>query len=159
MLIVLVCLDMAGCAQRRASVSEVINEKAALSKGLPFNPLQWKIVSTSINERDSTMSTLYGNDVALLHARTDPQHLYPAGSVLSLVTWFQQEDDHWFGARIPGQVKSVEFITVDSISNNAPSYSYQLYEGAPLKRVSSDDASSINFRIGYVLDQRASVMP
>ena len=37
---------------------------------------------------------------------------YPAGAVLGLVTWRQREDPHWFGARIPGSVVSVEFVEV-----------------------------------------------
>ena len=38
------------------------------------------------------MYTLFGNDLAVQYAHTNPQHDYPAGSVLSLVTWSQQED-------------------------------------------------------------------
>ncbi|MGA7237229.1 MAG: hypothetical protein WBY44_16205 [Bryobacteraceae bacterium] len=37
---------------------------------------------------------------------------YPIGAVLALVTWTKQEDDRWFGARIPAEVKSVEFVGV-----------------------------------------------
>ena len=66
------------------------------------------------------MSTLYGNDVAVRYARMNPQQDYPAGSVLSLVTWVQREDGHWFGAKIPGPVKSVEFVTVTAGPNNHP---------------------------------------
>jgi hypothetical protein len=29
-----------------------------------------------------------------------------------LVTWQQREDPHWFGARIPGQPLSAEFVEV-----------------------------------------------
>jgi hypothetical protein len=32
--------------------------------------------------------------------------------VLALVTWVQRDDPHWFGARIPGALQSVEFVQV-----------------------------------------------
>lgn len=150
---------MAGCANRRTSASQLINDKASLSGGLPLNPFQWRVVSSSINGRESTMCTLYGNDLAVQHARTDPQDPYPAGSILSLVTWFQQEDDHWFGARIPGGIKTVEFITVDSSPDKTPTYTYQSYEGTPLRKASNEEITDLNNRIKNVLSQRAAVMP
>src|SRR5258708_7564010 len=80
---------------------------------------------------DATMSTLYGNDVAVRYARTSAERMYPAGSVLSVVTWNQQEDPRWFGAKIPQKVGSVEFVAV----TGPGAYSYQRYEGSPLKKV------------------------
>jgi hypothetical protein len=37
------------------------------------------------------MSALYGNDLAIQCARVNAQGTYPAGAVLSLVIWKQQE--------------------------------------------------------------------
>jgi len=37
---------------------------------------------------------------------------YSAGSVLSVVTRGQQEDERWFGGNIPKRPKIVEFIAV-----------------------------------------------
>jgi hypothetical protein len=100
-----------------------------LSSHVPANPLQWKAVTSEINKTDATMSALYGNDLAVGYARTHSQHDYPAGAVLSLVTWTQQEDPRWFGARIPREVKSVEFVMVGATPDGRPSYTYQEYEG------------------------------
>jgi Cytochrome P460 len=155
----LLFLTMLGCSRGRTDISELINEEASIVNDLPFNPLQWKVISSTINKQDSTMSTLYGNDLAVRSARTSPQRIYPPGSVLSLVTWFQQEDKHWFGAKIPGQIKSVEFVIVDSSPDHPPLYSYQLYEGTRPKRMSTVEASTLNARIDHILGQRASVMP
>jgi hypothetical protein len=152
-------LTMLGCSSKRTDVSELINEEASVAKDLPFNPLQWKVISSTINKQDSTMSTLYGNDLAVRNARTSPQHVYPPGSVLSLVTWFQQEDKHWFGAKIPGQIKSVEFVIVNPSPDQMPLFSYQLYEGTRPKRMSTVEASTLNARIDHILGQRASIMP
>jgi hypothetical protein len=105
------------------------------------------------------MSTLYGNDAAVRYARSNSQQDYPAGSVLSLVTWAQREDERWFGARIPGQMKSVEFVSVAAGSDGKPAYSYEIYEGAPLQKTSSSMGRAQGSRADYLLSQRASVMP
>jgi len=60
----------------------------------------------------------------------------PNGSALSLVTWTQQEDSRWFGAKIPAPVKSVEFVFVSTAADGRPSYSYRKFEGTPLKNSS-----------------------
>jgi hypothetical protein len=99
------------------------------------------------------MSTMYGNDVAVEYARTNTAKAYPAGSVLSVVTWDQQEDARWFGGKIPQRVQSVEFVAV----TGPGVYTYQRYEGSPLKKV--QDETAPNDRAANVLSQRAAVMP
>jgi len=120
------------------------------SDSLPFDPFQWKVISSSIDVQGGTMATLYGNDLAVDSARCGSQSKYPPGAILALVTWFQQDDSHWFGARIPGPIKSVEFVTA--------SRSYQEFRGTPLKRTMTS-ARLVDSRIDYILGQRASVMP
>jgi len=91
--------------------------------------------------------------------RIRPQHDYPAGSVLSLVTWSQQEDPRWFGENIPAAPKSVEFVTVGVTDNHKRVYSYQDYEGAPLKKISAQESPRLEGRTAYLLSQPAAVMP
>jgi len=105
------------------------------------------------------MSTLYGNDVAAQYARSNTQHDYSSGSVLSLVTWNQQEDPRWFGGNIPAAPKSVELVIVGSAPDHHATYAYQKYEGAPLKKVSAQEGLTPNDRAIYLLSQRAAVMP
>lgn len=134
-------------------------EQANLTGNLPFNPLHWNVITSSIDKRASTMSVLYGNDVAVRYARSNSQHDYPVGAVLALVTWAQEEDVRWFGARIPGQVKSVEFVRVASGSNNQPAHSYENYAGSPLARTSASEDVAPENRAAYLLSLRAAVMP
>ncbi len=135
-----------------------INQPASLTGRLPWNPLQWKVITSLMDNRAATMSTLYGNDLAVRVARSGGRD-YPPGSVLSLVTWRKQDDDRWFGAGIPGQVNSVEFVMVTAGPNNQSSYSYERYEGSPLIKTSAVDGRSPTVRAGYLLSRRASVMP
>src|SRR5580693_7433022 len=89
-------LSLLGCAADEPKISAVLNQSASLVGQIPANPLQWKIITSSIDRAGSTMSTLYGNDLAIACARTSPQHDYPVGAELSLVTWTQAEDTRWF---------------------------------------------------------------
>jgi hypothetical protein len=159
----LVLLSMSGCSSDHSKISAEINQSASLSgdsaSALPANPLQWKIITSAINRADSTMSTLYGNDLAVTYSRTHPQHDYPSGAVLSLVTWTQQDDPRWFGARIPHEVKSVEFVNVGTAPDGRISYSYQQYEGAPLKKSSFQEAFAPSDEMARLLSQRAAVLP
>jgi hypothetical protein len=148
-----------GCTDSGSHVTAEINESAALPGNLPYNPLQWKVITTAINRQDSTMYTLYGNDVAVQYARTNSQNDYPVGAVLSLVMWTQRDDSRWFGAKIPDRVKSVEFVAVGPGQDRRPSYSYQDYEGAPLKKAATHEGLVPNERAAYLLSQRAAVMP
>jgi hypothetical protein len=145
-----------GCSEQNVRVATTLNQGATLAGELPSNPLQGKVITSWIDKQSSTMSTLYGNDVAAHYARTNPELKYPAGSVLSVVTWSQQEDARWFGGKIPAKAKSVEFVVVGA---GPAAYSYQRYEGSPLKKVAGEEGAAPNDRAAYLLSQRAAVMP
>src|ERR1700676_3480726 len=155
---VFACLCLFGCSSGNQKLKAAINRNASPDGELAGNPMQGKVFSSWINASESTMSTLFGNYIAVAYARTHSQHEYRNGSVLSLVTWKQQDDNRWFGAKIPDQVKSVEFIFVTAKDSHT-SYSYQKFEGAPLKRVSSQEGPALNEPATYMLSQRAAVMP
>ncbi len=92
----------------------VNNQAAALPASLPFQPLDWRAITMYVDPNSYTLSTLYGNDVAMqsvnAHDNGSQGSTYTPGSVLALVTWAQRDDPHWFGARIPALPKSVEFV-------------------------------------------------
>ena len=71
--------------------------------------LDWKVITSRIDKSQGTMSVLYGNDLAVAAARKGKD--YPLNSVLTLVTWKQKEDDHWYGANVPDSLISVEKFT------------------------------------------------
>ena len=152
-------LGLIGCSEQNRRVAKTLNQRAALAGDLPSNPLQAKVITSAINKRDSTMWTLFGNDLAVKYARTNSRHDYPAGSVLSLVTWEQQEDSRWFGGRIPAAPKSVEIVTVSMSAEHRLSHSYREFEGTALKKMSDQEGPAPNDRAAYLLSQRAAVMP
>ena len=133
--------------------SPLLNRSASLTGSLPFDALQWKVISAGMTLQDGVMDTLYGNDVAVSFARSKAASAYPDGAVLALVTWFRQPDGRWFGARIPGPVKSVEFVTV-----SAGSRSYVEFAGSPLRK-DTTASSRAGSRIDFILGRHAAVMP
>lgn len=137
---------------------DAFNATSVLPAGLPHQPLQWRVITSSIDHTHGTMSTLYGNDTAINHARTSSQQPYPAGAVLALVTWEQQDDKHWFGGRIPAKVQSVEFVSFSAPAPNASPAAYESWTGSPLKKAEANPTSD-SARIDAIAGVRAAVMP
>jgi hypothetical protein len=152
-------LGLMGCSKQNPLVATTLNDRAAVVGDLPSNPLGSQVITSAVDNRDSTMWTLFGNELAVKYARTNSGHDYPAGSTLSLVTWEQQEDRRWFGGKIPGPPRSVEFVTVSVDADHRPSYVYQRFEDAPLRKTSSQEGPAPNERAAFLLSQRAAVMP
>jgi len=97
-----------GCSHPNARVITRFNRDAEVSGELPYNPLQWEVIASTLNHNNHTLATVLGNDRAIAYARKNATHVYPAGSVLSVITWSQEEDARLFGGNIPGNVRSVE---------------------------------------------------
>jgi hypothetical protein len=154
-----VLLMLIGCSQPNARVRTRLNRDAEVSGELLFNPLPWEVIASSLNHNDRTLATVLGNDRAIAYARKNATHAYPAGSVLSVITWSQEEDPRWFGGNIPGKVRSVEFLEVQSGQDRGGTYLYTLYGGSPLRKLFSTEEKSPRGRAAYILGQRAAVMP
>jgi cytochrome P460 len=157
-----VLLTLCGCEGTNSRITTRLNQQAALTGDLPLNPLQGKVITSWIDKSDTqhpTMSTLYGNDVAIQFARANASQNYPAGSVLSLVTWNQQEDERWFGGNIPASAKSVEIVSVTATPDHNPSYAYERYEGKPLKKTLLESGETTGADAKNLLSQRAAVLP
>jgi hypothetical protein len=143
----------------RSALLEAVNNRAAsLPQGLPYQPLRWTAITMFVDRKSHTMSTLYGNEVAMraVDARSGapstPQ--YEAGAVLALVTWVQRDDSHWFGARIPDVPGTVEFVAVGPES--APAY--RSFEGPGLSE-SHAEAAAIAQRTSFLVNLKPASLP
>ena len=153
-LIILSAFLLSSCAN---TAGENINEKASvtINDQLAENPLSQLVITSSINENNHTMATLYGNEAALKHARDNGSENYPERAVLYQVTWKQKEDTVWFGAKIPEQILTVEKIDFYKDAN-AIKPRYTLYKGSPLvKKPVSDDTK----RIDFIVHQKYAFVP
>ncbi|HVW78284.1 MAG TPA: cytochrome P460 family protein [Alloacidobacterium sp.] len=149
--------------QATVSRNEVVNNRAAiLPDGLPQQPLGWNAITMYVDPRSRTISCLYGNDGAM-HAINDwkihssdmsATLTYPPGAIMSLVTWSERDDPHWFGARIPDKVESVEFVQVV----NATRMDYHRFTGTQ----TTEDRLQQNFeeqRIKFILALKPAALP
>jgi hypothetical protein len=138
--------ECVGCHKPLRDTDFVFTEPVQRSDKL-VPGLNSRVIASSVDRQGRTMSTLTGNDLAVNGARSGSA--YPAGAVLTLVTWAQREDPHWFGARIPGVPQSIETVAVTDGQSSAD---YKKDSGQP-------DASEVSARKAYILGQRSSVMP
>jgi hypothetical protein len=152
-------LALLGCTQPNARVKARFNDDAALTGKLPYNPFSWQLISSTLNRNGHSVSAFVGNEQAVKYARTNAAADFPAGSVICVITWLQQEDPRWFGGNIPQKLQSVEFLEVQSGPENARSYLYSSYAGSPLVKSTSFAQSSPTGRAAQLLMQRAAVMP
>jgi hypothetical protein len=143
---------LTGCIQSNESY---LNERASILKlkDLPENPLLLHPLTSSINPNDSTMATLYGDDLAMGHAQVYKGSDFPAGAVLYQVTWKQKKDSLWFGANIPAKVLSVEQISFDGHKNAV----YKLYKGDELRKSNRENVAPE--RVNFIISQKRTVSP
>ena len=137
------------------NTAKQLNEKAEMPSTFKFDTLGLKVMATSINKKAGTMSTLYANPLALKNTISGAKN-QEAGEVLTLITWKQQEDIHWFGARIPGDLLSAELIKTTGKADNVIT-AYKKYEGKELTAI--QDTTHQQDRINYIFAQQPSVMP
>ena len=123
----------------------------ALPDSLGGLPLRGKLLTQSVNTRDKTTSSLFGNAAATRSAWSGQG--YGPGSVLSLVSWSQRDDEHWFGGRIAKDVVSVEVLRFGA--NGKPDYA--CYTGPGLEKKTLDSAA-VAQRVQYITAKKAAVV-
>lgn len=133
----------------------LINQKASLPESFKLSELHQKVITSIINNRKHTTSILYGNEQAHAAAKAATS-IGNTGEFFTLVTWQQQDDAHWFGARIPGDLISAETLTLTD-SNSHIIYHYQKFKGKELTKLA--DTTGNAARVKFILSQKASIMP
>jgi len=137
------------------NTTNLYNEKAAIPASYNFSQKGLKVIASFINKKQHTMSTLYGNEQGLKATQSGGDKV--PGEELTLVTWNQQDDDHWFGAKIPSNLKSIEVVKTVPVNQNSIAVNYNCYEGKTLTL--SSDTTHNQERIKYILDQKPSILP
>lgn len=120
-----------------AARADLLNAEALPSDDFPQHPLEWRVITLFVDRRAATLSTVYGNAVAVEHARAGSPGPYPPGAALARVTWSEREDPYWFGARIPGRVLSTRLISVGGTVDGQPTYDCQERRGGAPQHASS----------------------
>jgi len=153
-IILLIISLLAISCKPKIDSQDLTNDIASLPSALIFSKSGLKVINSSINKAQGTMSTLYGNQLALINFKSDSNKLAP-GEVIELITWKQQADEHWFGANIPGNLQALEVIKTGL--GPLASTTYYRFLGRTLKP--DNDTTKNQSRINYIFEQKASVMP
>jgi len=145
----------------KTNAEEVLNNQAAaLPPGLPYQPLEWSAITMYVDRHSHTLSTLFGNDEAMLAI---PSHqvgsnatvAYQVGAVLALVTWTERDDPHWFGARIPMTPRSIEFVRIEP---QGTANTYQYFSGTET-HPQPIDVQVASQRKSFVLNLTPAALP
>lgn len=132
------------------------NGAASLPKSFEFSKLGLKTISSVINPRLGTTSTLYGNDNALKELKSLNSDT-ATEKILVLVTWQQMEDPRWFGAKTPSDLQLVEVMKTKSNFKDYNKVDYSVYEGKNLN--SRKDNLKEEDRIKFIRSIQPAVMP
>ena len=142
------------CSQKKGP-SGLLNSAAALPDSFQFDQKGLTVLNTIFNDQAGTVSMLYGNIQAKEFSMDSSHH--SSGARWALVTWKRVDDKHWFGANIPGQLLSLETLTMDSRTGVPPSAGYARYSGKDLAK--ETDPAPHSERIRYILHMQPAVMP
>lgn len=145
---------LASCSTR-TPVSQLENKEAAVPAAFNLSGSGLKVITSFINKKLGTTSTLYGNALALTDATNGQAGTRP-GERFTLVTWQQQEDEHWFGARIPGKLQAVETLET-ALAGHATKVTYHQFKGKAMQ--TTQDTLHNAERINLILAQKPAVMP
>jgi len=110
---------------RATARAGLLNTEAAAADDFTLLAMEWQVIAVSRDDRDASLSTVFGNPRAIEHLRgafPEPGASFAPGSALARVTWSEKEDPHWFGARIPGRVSRARQITVGATRDGQPTY-------------------------------------
>jgi len=92
-----------------------LNGRASLVPNLPFNPFTATPITMHVDRAQATISVLFRKSTG--------------AKELLLITWAEQDDPHWFGARIPGEFVQAEYVYADS-GESSPAYTRIAKDGS-----------------------------
>jgi len=158
-LAIMTCLALilTGCTTTPNNHAGELNTKASLPASFNFKNKGLHVITSSVNKRENTTAVLYGNAAAQKFAATTAP-TDSIGVLMTLVTWNQEDDERWFGGRIPGDLLCAETVTITG-TPAAPQIKFELFNGALLTRETNTDSVDTAQRIKYILGRKASILP
>lgn len=131
-----------------------LNENASINNFgyLPENPLLLNTISTSFHLKDSLITVLYGNKFAYNYAKICGDGNYPPSAVLYNISWQMQNDEQWFGANVPKNIRNIERI--EFLEKNKTIYNH--FDSNGIEHTNSDNMQK---RINHIKEIKMAVSP
>jgi len=125
-----------------------------------FDAGEQRVITSFADNRQQTMSTLYGNGsarraaVAGVGAQLSHDAGLVPGAIYTLVTWGQVKNTYWYGSQINGPLLSIERVSVSPDS----AIDYKVLRGT-VRGDSVRQVTDTSSRVKLILGRRASVLP
>lgn len=149
--ILVLLLAILACKQPEVN----INEDASLPESFQFDKLDLRTIGSTINSKARTTSILYGNNNAL-NALINPEESIKGEKILVFITWEQQDDPRWFGAKIPSDFLMMEILKTNDDFSKKEKINYVLEKGKYFKTNIETDLEN---RIEYITQIQPAIMP
>jgi len=123
--------------------------------------LNWHMVTLLKDTKSNTFKVLYANEQAYKSVQQGNGH-YQTGAVLSLITWQEKPDIHWFGATIPGEITLIEQVIFEPARYQKTSLHYTSYikkENGFEKLFNQEDSSIAIKNTNFILALRRPYLP
>ena len=117
---------------KNSNHSDQLNVKAAAIPKLPFDLIAATPITMYVDRARSTVSVLFSNGTQ--------------GKNLLLITWGEQDDPHWFGARIPAEFVVAEYVHTD-LNEPSPAYTRIEKDGSVDNTI---NVSTKQSRMGFI---------
>lgn len=147
----LLAASLTACQQ-----AENRNDAAALPQSFDFSKMHLKTISSVINPATRTTSTLYGDTSALSSLKMSDS-ARGGEKTLVFITWKQQEDARWFGARIPAGLQMIEVLKTNTGFKDQGQVVYQRYDEKGVAK--NTDNNEQQNRVRFISSIKPAVMP
>jgi Haem-binding domain/Cytochrome P460 len=139
----------------RGDGSDAWNAAAAWPADVSVNPRELGAIGASFDAAGGSIAITFGNALARQYARARGEETYAAGAVFARVSWSEQEDRQWFGARIPGSPRLVEVVKLVAGDQGGVDPRYESFDGSSgVRRVV--EASSVDSCVREILGRPGS---
>lgn len=114
-----------------------------------------QLITSVIDNRDSTISLIYGNELAVQYGRSVVSVHQPAEQYV-MVTSLLRPMPQWYGTNMNGAIIRIEQVVTNQQATGGLSYAYtrQNAQGQALP-----DGPDKQARIGFIINQRTAVTP
>lgn len=119
----LAALFVGGLAIKSANADHHMEKEQAKSTAVAPSPngitipegyKDWRVIGTSHRTDHESLRVILGNDIAVDAARSGQTNPWPEGTILAKMVWFEDIDENWEAAIIPGEFVHAEFMIKDS---------------------------------------------
>ncbi|QNK61565.1 hypothetical protein H7F33_13480 [Pedobacter sp. PAMC26386] len=155
--ILFICITLlfVSCQEK---LKENRNDKASIPESFGFEAMKLKTITTFIDSKAQTTSTLFGNQEAYETMKNTSAQVDGVKKLI-LVSWKLEEDPKWFGAMVPGGLLSIEELASSNFFNTDLPIQYDKLEGRSLKKNGTISAWEKQNRINLILSLKPAVAP